>query len=93
MTFADPSGLPSVSFAPQSAGETKTAIVTAYEIITKTTLQPGDPACLFLESLAYVIPVQSGLIGFTRRQNLLVYAWGGHFDHLGAPMGVTRIQP
>ena len=50
MTFADLSGLPSVSFAPQSAGETETAIITAYEAIAKATLQPGDPVRLFLES-------------------------------------------
>lgn len=62
MTFADLSGLPSVSFAPQSAGETETAIITAYEAIAKATLQPGDPVRLFLESLAYVISVQNGLI-------------------------------
>lgn len=93
MTFADLSGLPSVSFAPQSAGETETAIITAYEAIAKATLQPGDPVRLFLESLAYVISVQNGLIDLAGKQNLLAYARGGHLDHLGAPMGVIRIQP
>lgn len=93
MTFADLSGLPSVSFAPQSAGETETAIITAYEAIAKATLQPGDPVRLFLESLAYVISVQNGLIDLAGKQNLLAYARGGHLDHLGAPMGVVRIQP
>lgn len=93
MTFADLSGLPSVSFAPQSAGETETAIITAYEAIAKTTLQPGDPVRLFLESLAYLISVQNGLIDLAGKQNLLAYARGGHLDHLGAPMGVVRIQP
>ena len=93
MTFADLSGLPSVSFAPQSAGETETAIITAYEAIAKATLQPGDPVRLFLESLAYGISVQNGLIDLAGKQNLLAYARGGHLDHLGAPMGVIRIQP
>ena len=93
MTFADLSGLPSVSFAPQSAGETETAIITAYEAIAKATLQPGDPVRLFLESLAYVISVQNGLIDLAGKQNLLASARGGHLDHLGAPMGVVRIQP
>lgn len=60
MTFADLSGLPSVSFAPQSAGETETAIITAYEAIAKATLQPGDPVRLFLESLAFDVPVPAG---------------------------------
>ena len=93
MTFADLSGLPSVSFAPQSAGETETAIITAYEAIAKATLQPGDPVRLFLESLAYILSVQNGLIDLAGKQNLLAYARGGHLDHLGAPMGVIRIQP
>ena len=48
---------------------------------------------LFLESLAYVISVQNGLIDLAGKQNLLAYARGGHLDHLGAPMGVIRIQP
>lgn len=47
MTFADLSGLPSVSFAPQSAGETETAIITAYEAIAKATLQPAIPCACF----------------------------------------------
>ena len=93
MTFADLSGLPSVSFAPQSAGETETAIITAYEAIAKATLQPGDPVRLFLESLAYILSVQNGLIDLAGKQNLLAYARGGHLDHLGAPMGVIRIKP
>ena len=57
MTSVDLSALPSVAFAPQSAGETETAIITAYEAIAKATLQPGDPVRLFLESLAYILSV------------------------------------
>lgn len=93
MTSVDLSALPSVAFAPQSAGETETAIITAYEAISKTTLQPGDPVRLFLESLAYILSVQNGLIDLAGKQNLLAYARGGHLDHLGAPMGVIRIKP
>ena len=58
MTFADLSGLPSVSFAPQSAGETETAIITRMSH-RQATLQPGDPVRLFLESLAYILSVQN----------------------------------
>ena len=90
MTFADLSGLPSVSFAPQSAGETETAIITAYEAIAKATLQPGDPVRLFLESLAYVISVQNGLIDLAGKQNLLAYARVEHLDHLAAIGGVMN---
>lgn len=76
MTSVDLSALPSVAFAPQSAGETETAIITAYEAIAKTTLQPGDPVRLFLESLAYILSVQNGLIDLAGKQNLLAYARG-----------------
>ncbi len=93
MISVDLSALPPVAFAPQSADETETAVIAAYEAIAQTTLQPGDPVRLFLESLAYVLSVQNGLIDLAGRQNLLAYARGGHLDHLGAPMGVSRIRP
>ncbi|HIW78273.1 MAG TPA: baseplate J/gp47 family protein [Candidatus Bilophila faecipullorum] len=93
MISVDLSALPPVAFAPQSADETETAVIAAYEAVARVTLQPGDPVRLFLESLAYVLSVQNGLIDLAGRQNLLAYARGGHLDHLGAPMGVSRIRP
>ena len=93
MISVDLSALPPVAFAPQSADETETAVIATYEAVARVTLQPGDPVRLFLESLAYVLSVQNGLIDLAGRQNLLAYARGGHLDHLGAPMGVSRIRP
>lgn len=93
MISVDLAALPPVAFAPQSADETEAAVIAAYEAVARTTLQPGDPVRLFLESLAYVLSVQNGLINLAGRQNLLAYARGGHLDHLGAPMGVSRIRP
>lgn len=83
--------LPDISFAPMNAAEVESALMTAYEKIAQVTLQPGDPERLFLESLAYVLTIQNGLIDLAGRQNLLAYASGAHLDHLGALMGVTRI--
>lgn len=83
--------LPSLTFAPQSTAEVESAIITAYEKLAGITLQPADPVRLFLESLAYVVSVQNGLIDLAGKQNLLAYATGAHLDHLGALMGVTRI--
>lgn len=83
--------LPEVSFAPTNAAEVEASVLTAYENLTGTTLQPGDPVRLFLESLAYVITVQNGLIDLAGKQNLLAYASGANLDHLGALMGVSRI--
>ena len=91
LTSVDLAKLPDISFAPQSAAEVEANIITTYERLRNVTLQPGDPVRLFLESLAYYISVQNGIINFTGRQNLLAYAAGGHLDHLGAPMGVARI--
>lgn len=91
MTSVDLANLPDVSFAPQSTAEIESAVITAYERLTGVTLQPADPVRLFLESLAYVIGVQNGLIDLAGKQNLLAYARGAHLDHLGALMGVARI--
>lgn len=87
----DLSSLPVVSFAPLDTKEIESAVITAYERLTGVTLQPADPVRLFLESLAYVIGVQNGLIDLAGKQNLLAYARGAHLDHLGALMGIARI--
>lgn len=83
--------LPDVHFADPDAGALETAILAAYERLAGVRLQPGDPVRLFLESLAYALSVQNGIIDLAGRQNLLAYATGAHLDHLGAPMGVERI--
>lgn len=83
--------LPEIDFSPQNAWEVESSILTAYERIANVTLQPGDPVRLFLESLAYVVSVQNGLIDLAGKQNLLAFATGAHLDHLGALMGVSRI--
>ena len=85
------SALPDISFAPQSAAEVEARIITTHEKLRNVTLQPGDPERLFLESLAYYISVQNGVIDKTGKQNLLAYATGASLDHLGALMGVARI--
>jgi phage-related baseplate assembly protein len=91
MTSVNLAALPAISFAPLSAAETEAAVITTYETVTGVTLQPGDPVRLFLETLAYLVSVQNGLIDLAGKQNLLAYARGPHLDHLGALMGVVRI--
>lgn len=83
--------LPAISFAPLDTAEIESSIFTVYERLSGITLQPGDPVRLFLESLAYIINVQNGLIDLAGKQNLLAYASGANLDHLGALMGVARI--
>jgi phage-related baseplate assembly protein len=91
MSSVNLANLPGISFAPQNAAETEAAVITAYEAIAEATLQPGDPVRLFLESLAYLLSVQNGLIDRAGKQNLLAFASGPHLDHLGAFMGVGRL--
>ena len=91
MSSVNLANLPDISFASLSASEVESSVLAMYERLAKVTLQPGDPVRLFLESLAYVITVQNGLIDLAGKQNLLAFASGAHLDHLGALMGVARI--
>lgn len=86
------SSLPAVSFAPLDAQDVEQEIITTYERIAETSLYPGDPVRLLLESLAYTISIQSGLIDLAAKQNLLAFATGAHLDHLGALMGTPRLE-
>lgn len=84
--------LPPITFSPLDPASIERDILMAYERIAAVTLYPGDPVRLFLESLAYVISVQNGLIDLAGKQNLLAYAGGPHLDHLGALMDTERLQ-
>ncbi|MDE7370772.1 MAG: baseplate J/gp47 family protein [Desulfovibrio sp.] len=84
--------LPAISFAQGDAADVEAAVISAYERLAGVTLQRADPVRLFLESLAYVITVQNNVIDLAGKQNLLAFASGGHLDHLGALMGVSRIK-
>ena len=83
--------LPEARFAETDVAAVEASVLAAYEGLTGTTLQPGDPVRLFLESLAYVVGVQNAVIEQAGRQGLLAYAEGAHLDHLGALMGVSRL--
>lgn len=91
MSLPNLAALPAISFAEGDAASIEAAVISAYERLSGVTLQRADPVRLFLESLAYVITVQNNVIDLAGRQNLLAFASGGHLDHLGALMGVTRI--
>lgn len=84
--------LEEITFADLDPASIESGIVTAYENIAQTTLYPGDPVRLFLESLAYVLTLQNNLINTAGRQNLLAYASNGHLDHLGQLVGTARLS-
>lgn len=85
--------MPEVHFAELDPAEVESAVITVYEGLTRSTLYPGDPVRLFLESLAYIITTQNAVIDAAGKQNLLAYAQGDHLDHLGLLMDTDRLTP
>ncbi len=83
--------LPPVSFAPMDPADIEKDILGRYETITGTTLYPGDPVRLFLESVAMDMTILCRLVDMAGKQNLLAFASGAHLDHLGALMATERL--
>lgn len=81
-----------IFFADINSESVEAAVLSTYETITGTTLYPGDPVRLFLESVAYRITVQNNVINLAGRQNLLPYASGFHLDYLGLMVGASRLS-
>lgn len=82
-----------ILFADIDSASVEKAVINAYETIAQTTLYPGDPVRLFLESLAYTLALQNNVINLAGRQNLLAYASGAHLDYIGEMVGVSRQSP
>ncbi|MBQ7578285.1 MAG: baseplate J/gp47 family protein [Synergistaceae bacterium] len=82
-----------ITFAEKNADIIESEIISQYENLSGRTLARGDPIRLFLNSIALVIIQQRNLIDFAGKMNLLAYASGDYLDHLGALLGVTRLQP
>lgn len=80
-----------ILFADTDSASVENAVLTAYETIARTTLYPGDPVRLFLESLAYTLALQNNVINLAGRQNLLACAQGEHLDRLGLLVGTNRL--
>jgi phage-related baseplate assembly protein len=81
----------SLKFADLDTASVESSVLTAYEQIAQTTLYPGDPVRLFLESLAYIVAVQNSVIDLAGKQNLLAYALGAHLDYIGMMVGTPRL--
>lgn len=81
-----------ILFADIDSRDVESAVLTAYESIAQTTLYPGDPVRLFLESLAYTIALQNNVINLAGRQTLLAYATGGHLDAIGMMVDTQRLD-
>lgn len=85
--------LAEINFAELAPGAVESSILTVYEGLTQSTLYPGDPVRLFLESLALIISSQNAVIDAAGKQNLLAYARGDHLEHLGILMDTFRLAP
>ena len=84
--------LQDITFAEKSPDAIETAIFKTYEDITERSLARGDPVRLFLETIALIIIQQRAVIDYAAKMNLLAYASGSYLDHIGALLGVTRLE-
>ncbi|WP_165071083.1 baseplate J/gp47 family protein [Desulfovibrio sp. ZJ200] len=80
-----------IFFADLDPAKVEANVLTTYENIAQTTLYPGDPVRLFLESLAYLIALQNNAINLAGRQNLLAFAEQAHLDEIGKMVGTPRL--
>ena len=85
-------GLTDIVFADKAADEIERDIITLYEQIAERTIAKGDPIRLFLETMTLIIIHQRSLIDHAAKQNLLAYSEGDYLDHIGALLGVTRLE-
>lgn len=85
--------LQDIIFAEKDPRIIEAEIISKYEELSGRTLARGDPVRLFLESIVLVIIQQRNLIDFSAKMNLLAYSSGAFLDHLGALLGVYRLQP
>lgn len=80
-----------IAFADLDPAVVETSVLTTYENIAQTTLYPGDPVRLFLESLAYLIALQNNVLNLAGKQNLLAFAEHEHLDEIGKMVGTPRL--
>lgn len=84
--------LADIVFAEKEASAIESEVISTYEELAERTLAKGDPIRLFLEAIVLVIVQQRALIDYAAKQNLLAYADGNYLDHIGALLGVTRLE-
>ena len=84
--------LSEVIFAEKDPDKITSEILSIYESLTGRTLARADPVRLFLDAVILSIIQQRNLIDFAAKQNLLAYASGEYLDHIGALLGVSRLE-
>ena len=86
------SALNDVNFADYDPDTIESEIISLYESISGRTLSRSDPVKLFLNCIILALIQQRNLIDKSAKNNLLAYAAGDYLDHIGAMLGVSRLE-
>ena len=84
--------LDDISFADKNPDNITREILERYTALTGRSLSPADPVRLFLDAIILAIIQQRNIIDIAAKSNLLAYASGSYLDHIGAWLGVTRLE-
>lgn len=82
-----------INFAEKAPDTITKEIIRLYEDSAGRTLSRADPVRLFLDAVILAVIQQRNVIDHAAKMNLLAYASGSYLDHLGALLGVSRLQP
>ncbi len=86
------SSLNNINFAQKDPDTISQQIISLYEQSSGRTLSRADPVRLFIDAIILAVIQQRNVIDFAAKQNLLAYSSGDYLDHLGALLGVTRLE-
>ena len=81
-----------INFAEKDPKTIESEIIAIYESLTNRTLARGDPVRLLLDAIILALIQQRNIIDIAAKNNLLAYASGDYLDHIGALLGVTRLE-
>ena len=84
--------LSEIFFAEKDPDTITQEVLSLYTSLTGRNLARGDPVRLFLDAVILLIIQQRNLIDFAAKQNLLAYAEGEYLEHIGAMLGVSRLE-
>ena len=85
--------LADLNFAEKDPDTITREIISLYENISGRTLARADPVRLFIDAIILAIIQQRNSIDHAAKMNLLAYAEGSYLDHIGAMLGVSRLEP
>lgn len=84
--------LSDIAFAEKDPDVITQEVLNLYTSITGRTLARSDPVRLFLDAIILLIIQQRSLIDYAAKQNLLAYSGGEYLEHIGAMLGVSRLE-